>query len=84
MYLTYNVALMAILSFLKSKILRSMLLECMDNTIFPKTALCYCRRNPTLTRKARSRFPSMPLLNRPAHSKTLIGDRSSSYGFFAV
>ena len=38
-------------------------------------------RKPSHTRNTRSRSYTMPLLNRPAHSKATLGDRSFSFAF---
>ena len=41
-------------------------------------------RKPLHTRNTRSSSYSMPLLNRPAHSKATLGDRSFSFAFSSV
>ena len=41
-------------------------------------------RKPLHTRNTRSSSYTMPLLNRPAHSKATLGDRSFSFASFSV
>ena len=41
-------------------------------------------KNPLHTRNSRSSSYTMPLLNRPAHSKATLGDRSSSFASSSV
>ena len=50
----------------------------------PSYVTSMLHRKPLHTRNTRSSSYTMPLLNRPAHSKSTLGDRSFSFASFSV
>ena len=54
------------------------------NSTAPSYVTGTLHRKPLHTRNTRSSSYTMPLLNRPAHSKATLGDRSSSFASSSV